>query len=195
MVFGEEFQLSVDDLVVRLGFYTEKTFNNHHFMQSLTDVPDSPGQKASLEIVSKMDLLCLYNIVNRVPIHLSVVMAIMFHKHTKKDLATLYIGPFVTKQLKSLGFEDKFKELQPIVDIITQSERYLLNLKIPSSVPEAMHKQEVPALPPTQPIYVPDSWVQMRAFQKQLIDGLRTDMNARFDYLNSRFEGFQSTVL
>nr|GMD17835.1 Iron/ascorbate oxidoreductase [Ipomoea batatas] len=133
MVFGEEFQLSVDDLVVCLGFYTEKTFNNHHFMQSLTDVPDSPGQKASLEIVSKMDLLCLYNIVNRVPIHLSVVMAIMFHKHTKKDLATLYIGPFVTKLLKSLGFEDKFKELQPIVDIIPQSKRYLLNLKIPSS--------------------------------------------------------------
>nr|GLL31293.1 uncharacterized protein LOC110914485 [Ipomoea trifida] len=118
MVFGEEFQLSVDDLVVRLGFYTEKTFNYHHFMQSLTGVPDSPGQKASPEIVSKMDLLCLYNIVNRVPIHLSVVMAIMFHKNTKKDLATLYIGPFITKLLKSLGFEDKFKELQPIVDMI-----------------------------------------------------------------------------
>nr|GMD42709.1 hypothetical protein GOBAR_AA19401 [Ipomoea batatas] len=153
------------------------------------------GRKAAAGVVSKMDLLCLYSIVHRVPIHLGVVMASMFHKHTNKDLATPYIGPFVTKLLKSLGFEDKLKELQPVAHMVPQSERCLVNLKIPRSIPDAMHERAVPAPPPTQPAPVPDSWEQMRAFQQQLMDGLRTDMNAGFDGLNSRFEGFQTTVL
>nr|GMD05810.1 hypothetical protein Iba_chr06bCG10010 [Ipomoea batatas] len=61
------------------------------------------GRMGSPTVVNHLDLLCLYNMVKGVKIHMEIVMARMLQAHASFKTSTIFIGPFLSCLLRSLG--------------------------------------------------------------------------------------------
>ena len=71
------------------------------------------GRADSTSVVTRSDLLLLYSIVERLPIHLGYIMAdLISHQGHYPRLAKIFTGPYITRLIRGMGLIDRTQGMQ-----------------------------------------------------------------------------------